>query len=117
MIFKRTLIPSLAVLAVAVTSWHPSQMQARAPMFQTVKGVFNSKCAVCHGTDGGAGTAKGKELKVKDMRSPEVQGMSDEKLLDVIAKGKGKMLGYEKSLGQEKCQELVAYTRELGKKK
>ena len=117
MTLKKALISTFTVSALTLALWSSNRTQADPPPFQAVKSVFNSKCAVCHGTDGTANTAKGKELKVKDMRSAEVQGMSDDKLLEVIAKGKGKMLGYEKSLGKDKCQELVAYTRELGKKK
>jgi mono/diheme cytochrome c family protein len=30
--------------------------------FQSVKSLYSSKCAVCHGNDGSANTAKGKEL-------------------------------------------------------
>jgi cytochrome c6 len=117
MTFKKVLIPMIAILAVAATSWRPIQMRASGVPVQEIKGVYSSKCAVCHGMDGSANTAKGKELKVKDMRSQDVQGMPDEKLYEVIAKGKGKMIGYEKSLGKEKVQQLVEYTRELGKKK
>ena len=117
MTLKRVLIPMIAILAVAAASWRPVQMRASGEPVQEIKTVYSSKCAVCHGMDGGANTAKGKELKVKDMRSQEVQGMSDQKLYEVIAKGKGKMNGYEKSLGKDQVQQLVAYTRELGKKK
>ncbi|MBO0799527.1 MAG: cytochrome c [Blastocatellia bacterium] len=114
---KKTLIPLILILIVAAAFWRPVQMRASGEPVQEIKSVFASKCAVCHGMDGSANTAKGKELKVKDMRSPEVQAMSDDKLYEVIAKGKGKMIGYEKTLGKEKVEQLVAYTRELGKKK
>ena len=117
MMLKRSLILMAILLAAAIASWRPVQMRASGATFQEIKSVYNSKCAVCHGMDGSANTAKGKELKVKDTRSKDVQGLSDNKLYEVIAKGKGKMIGYEKSLGKDKCQQLVAYTRELGKKK
>ena len=52
-------------------------------------------------------------MKLKDLRSAEVQGLSDEQLLTIIAKGKGKMPGYEKSLGAETCKALVAHIRTL----
>ena len=117
MTLKRALIPTIIVLAVAAATWSPTRLRASVEPVQDIKGVYSSKCAVCHAMDGSANTAKGKELKVRDMRSKEVQDMSDEKLYEVIAKGKGKMIGYEKSLGKDKCQQLVTYTRELGKKK
>jgi mono/diheme cytochrome c family protein len=77
------------------------------------KATFGSKCASCHGLNGAGTTAKGKEMKLKDMRSAEVQGMTDDELFKIIAKGKGKMPGYEKSLGADMCHKLVAYIRTL----
>jgi len=56
-------------------------------------------------------------MKLKDLRAAEVQAMTDDQLYEVIAKGKGKMPGYEKSLGADTCRQLVAYVREMGKKK
>lgn len=75
--------------------------------------TYKAKCAACHGADGSGATAVGKSLKLKDLRSPEVQGMSDAALYAVIAKGKGKMTGYEASLGADTCKALVAYVRKL----
>lgn len=75
--------------------------------------TYKSKCASCHGADGGGQTAAGKAMKVKDLRSAEVQGLSDDQLYALIAKGKGKMPGYEKSLGADTCKALVAYIRQL----
>jgi mono/diheme cytochrome c family protein len=75
--------------------------------------TYKGKCASCHGADGGGQTAAGKAMKVRDLRSAEVQGQSDDQLYAAIAKGKGKMPGYEKSLGAETCKALVAYIRQL----
>ena len=84
--------------------------------FQSVKSLYASKCAVCHGNDGMGNTAKGKELKVRDFRSAEFKKMPDPKALEIMLKGKGKMEGYEKTLGKEKVAELLAYCRELSNK-
>jgi mono/diheme cytochrome c family protein len=84
--------------------------------FQSMKSVYNSKCAVCHGNDGSANTAKGKELKVRSLRSEEFKKMPDAKAMEILLKGKGKMEGYEKTLGKEKVAELLAYSRELSNK-
>jgi mono/diheme cytochrome c family protein len=84
--------------------------------FQSVKSLYASKCAVCHGNDGSANTAKGKELKVRNLRSDEFKKMTDAKAMEVMLKGKGKMEGYEKTLGKEKVQQLLAYCRELSNK-
>jgi cytochrome c6 len=77
--------------------------------------TYKAKCASCHGADGSGQTAVGKKMNLKDLRSAEVQGMTDDQLLAIISKGKGKMPGYEKSLGAATCKDLVAYIRSLKK--
>jgi cytochrome c len=80
---------------------------------QSAKSLYQSKCAVCHANDGSGNTAKGKELKVRDFRSPEVKKMTDAQLYEITAKGNGKMEGYEKSLGKEKVLMLIEYCKEF----
>lgn len=76
--------------------------------------VYLDKCAVCHAKDGSGNTAKGKKVKAKDLRSAEVQKMSDAELLDAVAKGKGKdMDGFQKELGADMVKQLVTYCRSL----
>jgi len=116
----------VAILATAVLTLSlsaplaaPSAVRAPsppAPTFQSVKSLYGSKCAVCHGNDGGANTAKGKELKVRNLKSEEFKKMPDAKAMEVMLKGKGKMEGYEKTLGKEKLEQLLAYCRELSNK-
>jgi cytochrome c6 len=78
--------------------------------------TYKAKCASCHGADGSGSTAAGKALKARDLRSAEVQGQSDAQLFAVISKGKGKMPGYEKTLGADTCKALVAHVRKLAGK-
>lgn len=87
-----------------------------AAYFQSAKSLYGSKCAVCHGNDGSANTAKGKELKVRPLNSPEFKKMTDAKAMEIMMKGKGKMEAYEKTLGKEKLQMLLTYCRELAAK-
>ena len=54
-------------------------------------------------------------MKLRDLSSAEVQAQTDDQLLEIVAKGKGKMPGYEKTLGADKCKELVAHIRTLKK--
>jgi cytochrome c6 len=77
--------------------------------------TFKAKCVACHGADGTGNTAAGKAMKVKDLGSAEVQRLTDAQLYAVIAKGKGKMKGFETTLGADKCKELVAYVRTFKK--
>lgn len=81
------------------------------------KTLYNQKCASCHGMDGAGTTPMGKKMNLKDLKSKEVQAMTDAKLIEITAKGKGKMPGYEKSLGADKVKALVGYIREFAKKK
>jgi mono/diheme cytochrome c family protein len=76
--------------------------------------TYQGKCVACHATDG-SGSAIGKKLGAHDFHSPDVQQQSDAALSDAIAKGKGKMPGYEKTLKPDDIKGLVAYIRTLGK--
>jgi mono/diheme cytochrome c family protein len=99
----------LLVMALSV----PTALPASSPVAFDGAATYKGKCAACHGLDGSGNTAFGKKENIRDLRSAEVQGMSDEQLFDVIAKGKKKMPGYEKTLGADTCKELVSYVRQL----
>lgn len=88
---------------------------ASGPAPQTAaQDVYLDKCAICHGKDGAGNTAKGRKLKVKDVRSPEVQKLSEAEMIEIVAKGKGKdMDGFEKELGKDSVKNVVAYYRSL----
>jgi mono/diheme cytochrome c family protein len=75
--------------------------------------TFGAKCVMCHLKDGSGN----KGMHVPDLRSKAVQAKSDAALSDVIAKGKGIMPGYSSQLSKEEINGLVAYIRQLGKKK
>jgi mono/diheme cytochrome c family protein len=102
-----------AVLTLSISTLGPSRS---ALAFQSVKSLYASKCAVCHGNDGTANTAKGKELKTRSFKADEFKKMPDAKAMEVMMKGKGKMEAYEKTLGKEKLEQLLAYCRELSNK-
>ena len=81
-----------------------------------VKGIYNKKCAVCHGPDGAAKTAKGRKSKTKDVRLPEVQKMSDQQWYEIVIKGKGEnMDSFRKELPDDQIHGLVQYMRDLAK--
>ena len=84
---------------------------------QAGKDVFSAKCVMCHGADASANTPMGKNLKIPDLRSPEVQKKSDAELETIISKGKNKMPAYEGKLSKEQIAQVTAYIRDLGKKK
>jgi cytochrome c6 len=78
--------------------------------------TFKTKCASCHGPDGAGATAVGKAMKVRDLRSAEVQKQSDTDLQKVISDGKAKMPAYKDKLSVADISSLVAYIRGLAKK-
>lgn len=77
--------------------------------------TFKSKCATCHGPDGSGSTPMGQRLKVRDLRSPDVQKQSDADLTAIITNGKPPMPTYGKTLSAADIHELVAYIRTLAK--
>lgn len=78
---------------------------------QDAAATYKSKCAMCHGADG-----KGGKMGTKDFASPEIQGMTDAQLTEIIAKGKPpRMPAYGEKLKESDIKELVAYIRTFKK--
>jgi cytochrome c len=79
--------------------------------------LFKAKCAVCHGPDGSGNTAVGKRVKMRDLRSDEVQKQSDSKLAEITNCGVGQMPAFQDRLSDEQIHSLVIRMRELAKQK
>jgi mono/diheme cytochrome c family protein len=78
--------------------------------------LYLDKCSVCHGADGAAKTAKGKKLKVKDVRETAPK-LSAEEMIDIVTKGKSPdMDGFAKVFSADQIKEIVAHYRSLAKK-
>jgi cytochrome c6 len=75
--------------------------------------LYKAKCASCHGPDGGGMTPMGKSMKLRDLRSPDVQKQTDAELFKLTADGKGKMPAYKAKLTEAEITALVAYMRTL----
>jgi cytochrome c6 len=108
---EKVLVVAVIVCIAILVFTHSSTGASTSPA--DAAATYKSKCASCHGANGSGQTATGKAMKLKDLRSAEVQALSDAQLLAIISKGKGKMPGYEKSLGADPCKALVAYVRQL----
>ena len=78
--------------------------------------TFRTKCAMCHGPDGG-GSEVGKIMNVPDLRSAVVQKLPDAELAQVIANGKGGMPSFKNSLSEQQIHALVAHIRSLHQRK
>ena len=108
-----TTLAAAAVIAGLLISTRPLVINAAAEDAAT---IFKTKCAVCHGADGSGGTAQGKALKVRDLRSAEVQKMTDAQMAEIITKGKNKMPALGKNFSQDQIKQLVALIRGMAKK-
>ena len=106
---------TLAAVALVMIILGPVTSVATVPEDAATATLYKTKCAICHGADGSGNTTKGKELKLKSLRSPEVQKMTDDQLFQAITKGKDKMPSFEKALGADKCKALVAHIRTFKK--
>jgi cytochrome c6 len=106
---KRSII---AVLALSILIVAPSAIAGGGP---DGSAIYKSKCAMCHGPDGAGQTTMGKNLKLRDMRSAEVQKQTDAELGKWIADGKGKMPSYKGKLTPTDIDALVGFIRTLKK--
>lgn len=82
------------------------------------KALFTSKCASCHAADGSGSTTMGKNMKIRDLRSSDVQSQTDAQLTDIITNGKSpKSAGPHKSkkLTAQEIQNAVAFIRSIKK--
>jgi mono/diheme cytochrome c family protein len=79
--------------------------------------IYGDKCAVCHGADGAGKTAKGKKLKVKDVRETG-KTMTPEQMVEIVTKGQEPdMAAFGKDVTPDQIKQLVAYYRDLATKK
>jgi mono/diheme cytochrome c family protein len=78
--------------------------------------AFKTNCAGCHGPDGSGNTSIGKSMNVPDLRSAEIQKLSDAEIATVISNGKGSMPPF-KNLSKDQIHSLVTYIRGLASKK
>jgi mono/diheme cytochrome c family protein len=81
-----------------------------APDKGTAASIYSANCAICHGEDG-SGTALGNRLKVRDLRSREVQETPSAVLARTISAGKGNMPAFGAKLQNEEIMELTEYIR------
>src|SRR5258708_20206868 len=99
----RTIVITLALSALSAGLVSAADAKAG-------QAVYDKSCKSCHGADGTANPAIAKMMKVemKDLKSPEVQGMSNNDMKKIVADGKGKMKGV-KTVSGAHLANVVAY--------
>ena len=79
-------------------------------------GLYNKKCAECHGKDGRSHTFRGKHSHSRDLADAQWQDqVTDERIYNSIANGKGKMPAFGKKVSEADLNSLVTYVRSLKK--
>lgn len=78
--------------------------------------VYDKSCKPCHGPDGTPNPSMAKMMKVdmKDLKSAEIQAMSDDDIKKIVTDGKGKMKPV-KTVSGAALDDVVAYVRSLKK--
>jgi mono/diheme cytochrome c family protein len=80
-----------------------------------VPAAYTQQCANCHGADGRGKTASAAKMAMPNLRSPQVQQMSDSDLYETIARG-SKHRAYPhaylyRGMKEKEISELVQYIR------
>jgi mono/diheme cytochrome c family protein len=103
----RTILIVLGLAAAAANTVQAADANAG-------KAVYLKSCKSCHGPDGtpNASVAKMMKVDMKDLKSSDVQAMSDDDLKKVIANGKGKMKPIASVSGAD-ADNVAAYVKSL----
>ena len=76
--------------------------------------LYGKHCASCHGKDGRSKTFKAKFNKARNLTEPGWQdAVSDERIFNSIANGRGKMPAFSKKLNDAQIESLVSLVRSL----
>lgn len=101
----RTALVVLCFAAAAVTS--------QAADAAAGKAAYDKSCKGCHGPDGTPSAGMAKAMNLRDLKTPEVQAISDDDMKKIITEGKGKMKPIASAAPA--AGDIVAYIRSLKK--
>jgi mono/diheme cytochrome c family protein len=107
---KLKLLAFVSALAFAGLALIPAARTSAASVASVETSVlaspYSANCARCHGGDGRADTAKGRELDADDLTTGKVQGMSTAKMTRIIKNGKGDMPAF-KNLSASQISSII----------
>jgi mono/diheme cytochrome c family protein len=79
--------------------------------------LWHKRCATCHGTDGTGSAMMAKSFGIApellDLTKTSTREMSDEAVIEVIRRGRGKMPGMSNLVYHKNQLELLNYLRQL----
>ena len=78
--------------------------------------TYKEKCAMCHGPDGSGATPVGQRLKVRDLRSADVQKQTTEAITAIVTNGQKSMPAFGKSLSPDQIKDVVGFVRSIATK-
>ena len=105
----RTILATLTLAGLSATTGLAFDAKAG-------QAAYEKSCKSCHGADGTPNAAIAKMMKVemRDLKSAEVQAMTDDDLKKIVTGGKGKMKPV-KAVSASSASDVVAYVRSLKK--
>ena len=105
----RTILTTLSLLCLSISV-------ASAADAKSGQATYDKACKACHGADGAANPAIAKvmNVEIRDLKSPEVQALSDEDFKKIITAGKGKMRPVASVSGAD-LDNVTAYVHSLKK--
>jgi mono/diheme cytochrome c family protein len=90
----------------------PSATAFSAGNQRTADVLYSKHCASCHGSDGRSKTSKGKRNRARNLTEPGWQeAVSDERIFNSIANGRGKMPAFSKKMSEAEIDSLVLVVR------
>jgi mono/diheme cytochrome c family protein len=105
----RILLTTLSLLGLSISL-------ASAADAMAGQAAYGKACKTCHGADGAANPAIAKmmNVEIRDLKSPEIQGLSDADFKQIITAGKGKMRPVTSVSGAD-LDNVIAYVHSLKK--
>lgn len=74
--------------------------------------IYTKNCARCHGSDGRAHTAKGRQVEAADLTSSDWEP-DEAKDIRTITKGKGQMPSFKRTLSAADIRAVVLYIQKF----
>lgn len=99
-------------VAAAVTAMTAGPSFVSSRVLNSGERVYSENCARCHGNDGKARTAKGRQVGAVDLTSDE-WSPNEARDTRIVSKGKGSMPAFKNRLTADEIASVVAYIRKF----